>query len=172
MKESKIALVCAAALAASFLAGCKTVEHTVARFSVVSTKNVDISNLGNFKRSHDKITFDLKNKQDKKAINKITLFSDKKLDDNYVVENALDYALEKIPGATVLVDAKLKYIVRKRPFSKMYGYVFEGTALIDPSVAGETAEADFDDEELFFVEEDGVERKVSEEEYYALLASL
>lgn len=151
------------------LTGCKTIDNTIARFSVISSKNVDISNLGNFKRSATKI--------ETKKLSKITLFTEEDLRGNYQLENALDSALENIPGATVMVDAKLHYIIKKRPCSTRYGYVFEGTALIDPTLAAAAKEETSlntlnGEDELFFIEEDGVQKQVSKDEYNNLIAKL
>lgn len=127
MKTNRKIVFASAILSLTMLVSCSTTKEELGRFSVVSSKNIDLSQLGSMKRSSEKIATT--------ELNKKVFFVSKKLSDSYVLENALDSALENIPGAVALVDAKLSYITKKRFFFfKKNGYVFEGTALVDQNL--------------------------------------
>lgn len=53
------------------------------------------------------------------------------------MENALDNVINGIPGGVALVDAKLAHITKKRFTNRYWGYIFEGTVLVDPQITGE-----------------------------------
>lgn len=138
---------CFAAILA--VAGCSSTSvEDLGRFTIISSKNVDISRLGEFAKSSEKVAT--------KSFNAKGIFiKDSKLSDGYVLENALDSALEQIPGAVALVDAKVQYFHSKKVGREQWGYKFEGTALIDNSLAEKT---DFDNNDIFFICDDSGEK--------------
>lgn len=87
------------------------------------------------------------------------------LSENYQLENALDSALEQIPGAVAMVDAKVEYFYYKGFGKQQWGYKFEGTALIVPSLAG-TETALVQDDTVYFLSK-GKDQVafITEEEY-------
>ena len=94
-------------------------------FSVISTKNIDWSRANSFTRS----TLDKKKGKD---IAHIIIFIPTQF--NPTIEDAVNQAIEKVPGGVALVDA----VVRYREWSFLYGqvgYTIEGTVLVDPSLA-------------------------------------
>ncbi len=136
-----VCLLAGAAMAVAFT-GCMSIQtEDLGRFTIISSKNVDLTKLGEMKKSSEKTKT--------KAMNAKGLFvRDKKLSEGYFLENALDSALEQIPGAVALVDAKVSNVHKKGLGRELWGYVFEGTALIDPSLV---SEAEITNEDLFFV---------------------
>jgi hypothetical protein len=123
--------VLACAVAAVVLAGC---THRLIDFTVISSKNIDLSKASQFKRGGDRQTGE---------------------DTAYViifiptgiphVKDAVDRALEKVPGAVALVDG----VVRQKSMwfivFGMNSIIVEGTPLIDPTLlkAGDTRPSDF-----------------------------
>ncbi|MCM1322502.1 MAG: hypothetical protein NC041_10515 [Bacteroides sp.] len=126
MKTNGKIVFASAILSLTMLVSCSTTSEELGRFTIVSAKNLDFSRISSMKRFSEKTATT--------ELNKKGVFISSKVSDSYVLENALDSALENIPGAVALVDAKLRYITKKRFFSKKYGYVFEGTALVDQNL--------------------------------------
>lgn len=116
MKKAHIAML-ALAMGLAFTS-CSSVED-LGRFTIISSKNVDLSRLGEMKRSAETT-------RTKKLNAKFLFIRTKKISDTYIMENALDNALEKIPGAVAMVDAKL-YDYQKKGFlgiTKKWGLCF------------------------------------------------
>ena len=93
-------------------------------FSVISTKNIDWSRASTYTRS----TFDKKKGKD---LAHIIIFIPTQF--NPTIEDAVDQAIEKVPGGVALVDA----VVRYREWWFLYGqigYSIEGTVLVDPNL--------------------------------------
>ena len=51
----------------------------------------------------------------------------------------MDSALEQIPGAVAMVDAKVEYFHSKSFGKEQWGFKMEGTALVDPALVGENS---------------------------------
>ncbi len=134
-------------LAILTLSSCVTTNEDLGRFTVISSKNVDLSRLGDMQRFPERT--------ETTKFNTKILFITKKISDSYVLENALDSALETIPGAVALVDAKVSYYTRKRLFSSKYGYRFEGTALVDSNSFGMINEIQGNDTLFILSSDDG-----------------
>ena len=144
------------------LSGCaSTTTEELGRFTVISSKNVDLSRLGEMQRFPERT--------ETKRFNTKVLFITHKISDSYVLENALDSALESIPGAVALVDAKISYYT-KGGFSKKWGYKFEGTALVDSNILGST-ELPAENDTLFIIsdEDTSVISFVSETDFNAAI---
>jgi len=118
--EGRTAL--AGALAAMALGGC---VHRVMDFKIMATRNVDLSKVASLRRGPERSTGE---------------------DRAYVVfvvptamphvEEAVERALRKVPGAVALVDGT---VYEKNAWFVAFGwssYVVEGTPLIDPALAG------------------------------------
>lgn len=144
----------AVALAALFLAtGCTTrfVDYTV-----LSTKNVDLSKAGTFKRAANRVSG-----EDQQFW---IIFIPTSGAPN--VKEAADRAIESVPGAIGLVDG----VVSARGWWFIFGestYIVEGLPLIDPSLPG--ARASLEAERIVsFVHPETkqmVSRYVTEEKY-------
>jgi len=92
-------------------------------FTIISTKNVDLSKAGNFTRSKTRT-------EGTDLVHMIFYFPTGIPN----MKEAIDKALEKIPGAIALVDG---VVYHKSWGVILYGqtmYVVEGTPLIDPSL--------------------------------------
>ena len=48
----------------------------------------------------------------------------------------MDNVINGIPGGVALVDAKLAQKKKKRFTNRYWGYIFEGTVLVDPQITG------------------------------------
>lgn len=93
-------------------------------FTVISTKNIDWSRAGEFKRG---------SRVDGQDLAHIIILFPTKFMIN--IETAVDKAIEKVPGAVALVDVVLKDKRFYIPY--IYGqlaFIVEGTALIDPKL--------------------------------------
>ena len=141
------------------ISSCTTTKvEELGRFTIISSKNVDISRLGEMKRSSTKV--------ETRRLNAKGLFiKDVMLSENYQLENALDSALEQIPGAVAMVDAKVEYFYHKGFGKTQWGYKFEGTALIDPSLAGTETSLSENDTIYFLSKGKDNIALISEEEY-------
>lgn len=115
------------------LVGCTSTEH-LGRFTVISSKNVELSRLGDMTK-HVK-----SQKTSNKDLNlKIFWFiQTRRVSRSYELENALDSVIEKVPGGVALVDAQLSTYKKTGflGFTKRWGYIFEGTVLVDPQITG------------------------------------
>lgn len=92
-------------------------------FTIISTKNIDLSRTGNFQRARMRT-------QGSDVAHFILIFPI----GNPNMKEAIDQALQKIPGAVALVDGVVYY---KYWWAFLYGqrvYVVEGTPLIDPTL--------------------------------------
>jgi hypothetical protein len=102
------------------LSGCST---RVADFTIISSKNIDISKGVDFKRGSARVRG-----EDLKHI--IILPGS-----HPNAKEAMDQAIESVPGAVALVDGVLNHSLWYIPY--IYGqeaYEVEGTPLIDPSL--------------------------------------
>ncbi|MDI1291474.1 MAG: hypothetical protein PSV18_01865 [Methylobacter sp.] len=99
--------------------GC---SQRIADFTIMSSKNIDLSRGADFKRSPTRVKG-----EDKKSI--IILFPTGRPD----VKQAMDNAIESVPGAVALMDGVATSHIWYIPY--IYGEAsieIEGTPLIDP----------------------------------------
>lgn len=98
--------------------------HRLTDFTIISTKNIDLSRSGTFKRAGSRITG--------KDVAHIVLFIPTGIPN---LKEAIDRAIESSRGAVALVDG---VVYSKSWFAFLYGqsmYIVEGTPLLDPSIA-------------------------------------
>jgi len=109
------------------ISGCTTINR-ITDFTVISTKNIDLSRMGEYSRGKERVTG-----EDKVMIIIFPIGSIP------TVKEAIDIAVESVPGCVGLVDG----VVYSKRFSFLIGaefsYIAEGTPLIDPNLV----EADF-----------------------------
>lgn len=128
-----------AAMALAVLAGCSSTE-ALGRFTIISSKNVELGRLGEMTRHHEILQTDNKNLN----LRVFWFVRARRVSQSYELENALDGVVEQIPGGIALVDAQLSYY-RKRGFlnfTQRWGFIFEGTVLVDPRITGGQARLD------------------------------
>lgn len=122
MTKFKISSLAIILLTSFFISGC---SYRVVDFTMISTKNVDLSRAGTFTRGKTRT-------EGKDVAHYVYVFP---LGGRVSMKEAIDRALEKTPGAVALVDGVV--------YSKGWGVVLygqdiivvEGTPLIDPSLA-------------------------------------
>ncbi len=128
---------CLAAVIASFvLAGC---TQRFVDYTLLSTKNVDLSKAGTFKRAANRVT----GEDNRYWIIFIPTGGTPHL------KTAVDRAIESVPGAIALVDG----VVSARAWWFIIGegaVLVEGTPLIDPSLPGASASLQSDRMVSFF----------------------
>ena len=115
-----VAMTLAVASLALMVAGC---EQRGTDFTMISTRNVDLSRAGTFKRGPVRVRGEDK-------IHIVLIF--KSLRD-HDLEVAIDEALDKTPGSVALVDG----VIKTRKWWFLFGedtLIIEGTPLIDPQV--------------------------------------
>ena len=114
---SSLQIVAVLALA-GFSFGC---QHRLTDFTVLSTKNVELSRMDNLQRTGDRVEG-----EDQKFVIFVVPIG---LPD---VKEAIDRAIEKHPGAVALADGVLHYKYFYIPFIWGWSsYVVEGTPLVD-----------------------------------------
>jgi len=105
----------------AILFGC---THRITDFTLISTKNVDMSKASSFKRAQQRV-----NGEDRAQIIIFIPIGEAN------VKEAIDNAIEQIPGCVALVDGVLYTKFWYIPY--IYGQsaaIVEGTPLIDPSL--------------------------------------
>lgn len=112
------------------LTGCtaRLVDYTI-----ISTKNVDLARAATFQRGKSRV--------EGKDSASIIIFIPTGVPD---VKEAIDRAIESVPGAVALVDGVVTYHFFYIPY--IYGketYMVEGTPLIDPALASVELESNF-----------------------------
>ena len=142
-----LSLSCVVAFMIVGLVGCTT---RLVDFTVISTKNVDLSRAASFQRGKARV----------EGIDKVHIIIFIPIGGPNMKE-AIDRALEKVPGAIALVDGVVYSYAWYIPY--IYGqsmFVVEGLPLIDPSLASADRKSDYvigkldgagDIEELRFV---------------------
>lgn len=114
----------AALLAAvALLAGCTT---NLAKFSLVSTGNIDLSRLAEFQRENRRVQG-----EDTRIV---ILFIPNKMQPS--MKEALEMAIGSVPGCVALADATLHQEYATFILGGYSTYVVEGTPLIDPKLKG------------------------------------
>ena len=131
--KRKMGLLTGLAVVVMVLVGCTSTE-ALGRFTVISSKNVELSRLGEMTRHAET------QKTGNKDLNlKIFWFiQTRRVSKSYELENALDSVIEKVPGGVALLDAELSVYDKKGflGFTRRWGYIFEGTVLVDPQITG------------------------------------
>jgi len=136
-----------------FVLSCTT---RLGSFTVLSTRNIEWTRANEYKRGA---------RVEGRDIAHIIIFIPTKLGVN--IENAVDQALDKVPGAIALVDVVVKLRqVNVSPFYGQVGYIIEGSALIDPLLV---SQEELEDSAYYIGVCDKKENvsiaKVSEDEY-------
>lgn len=139
--KRKMGLLAGLAVVVMVLVGCATTREDLGRFSIISSKNIDLSRFHEMKKAtHNPLLGDTRERisqtSNKQLNAKFLFISYRKVSENYQLENALDNVLHGVPGGIALVDAKLAYITKRRFTNKYWGYIFEGTVLVDPQITG------------------------------------
>jgi hypothetical protein len=114
----KIAVLCIVAFMGVSMAGC---VQRITDFTVISSKNIDMSNGANFKRDDKRIEG-----TDTKPIIIFPIGSPN-------AKEALDKAIQSVPGCVGLLDGVLEH----ETFSFLFGYTqfrVKGTCLLDPKL--------------------------------------
>ena len=109
--------------AAAVLAGCTT---NLAKFSLVTTRNVDLSRLAELQRENRRVQG-----EDTRTV---ILFVSNKMQPS--MKEALERAMESVPGCVALADATLHQEYATFILGGYSTYVVEGTPLIDPRLKG------------------------------------
>jgi len=161
-KKFRFGILAIVLVFAVVLTGCVTREGD---FTLMSSKNVELSRLGEFNRSSQTV---------KGTYSRVTavILGIISIPTNNDLKKALDNALSKIPGAQALVDVRIDKRNLNFLLFQMETMIVSGTVLIDPRVV-DASEITPDKTYLVMETDDGVDfemRYVSEEEYVFLLA--
>ena len=122
-KCSFVAMIATLIISLSLFTSCVS---RLGAFTVISTKNIDWSRAAEYQRNNKRV--------DGEDVCHIIIFIPTKM--NITIEDAVDQALEKVPGAVALVDAVLRSKFFYIPY--IYGqqaYIVEGSVLIDSKLA-------------------------------------
>jgi len=137
------------------LSGC---GQRLVDFTIISTKNIDLSRANTFERAKSRVT----------GVDMVhwIIFIPTGVPN---MEEAIDRAIESVPGAIALVDGVLRSKFWWIPY--LYGqqsFIIEGTPLIDPSLASAWTEGQF---MVTIMDKNGkvLETKSVTEEEYKLL---
>jgi len=136
--------------------GCTT---RLGDFTILSTRNIEFSKFPTYVRGRERVKGE--------DIAHIIVMIPTKM--SITIEDAVDQALDSVPGAVALVDAVIR---AKQIYVILYGqvgYIVEGTALIDP----EYATADSFEPRVVYFNEDGemISEKLTMEEFSELQES-
>lgn len=128
--NKKFSLVLASTMVLLTMMNCKT---RMMDFTVISTKNVDLSKMASYKRGNQRV-------EGKDTAKIILALIPIKLEAN--LKEAIDQAVQSVPGAVSLVDGVIyHYNLPTWPFYFENGYIIEGTPLIDPKLAASHEES-------------------------------
>jgi hypothetical protein len=111
-----------ASLLAVVWAGCTSVTR-IGDFTIVSSKNIDLSRGADFKRGTNRVKGE--------DIVVITGFN---VPSTPNMKTAIDRAIEYVPGAVALLDGVISQKTISYPFYTKFGYVVEGTPLVDMGI--------------------------------------
>ena len=138
-------------LVISLIFGC---SQRILDFTIISSKNIELSQFPNYERGKMRVTG-----EDTKVIIVLPLGVPN-------AKEAMDRAIESVPGAVALVDG---VIMSKFWWAIVYGkqiYIVEGTPLIDPAMANSDK---MDDYSVYILDRDGnvvSSEQMNKEEYY------
>ncbi|MFT5888326.1 MAG: hypothetical protein ACI9BO_001144 [Zhongshania sp.] len=146
------------------LSGCAT---RMVDFTIISTKNVDLARLGEFHRSERVERVERVEGVDTRYIIIIIPTG------NPSVEEAVDRAIESVPGGVALIDGVLTSKFFYIPY--IFGetkYVVTGTVLIDPKLVSNTRASTHEIIELDAEGSVSARREVSSADYDRYLAEI
>lgn len=135
------------ALTMSLMVGCTT---RLVDFTVISSKNVDLSRGAEFKRHNSRVTGE--------DLARVIIFIPTGTPN---AKEALDRAIESVPGAVALLDGVLTYEWFYIPY--IYGeskYIIEGTPLIDPRLRSASSPIEEKGYQFVYLNKDGEIAKV------------
>jgi len=127
MKKTTVGALAVIAVLAAVLTGC---TQRLGAFTVISTRNIEWSRANEYKRDNSRVAGE--------DLAHIIVFIPTKF--NITVQEAVDKALDKVPGAVAIVDAVLR---QKHVYAVVYqqlSYIVEGSVLIDPKLVAEAPE--------------------------------
>ena len=127
MKKRTSGALAVVAVLAVVLTGCM---QRLGAFTVISTRNIEWSRAAEYQRDNRRVMGE--------DLAHIIVIVPTKF--NVTIEDAVDKALDKVPGAVALVDAVLRY---KQVYAVVYqrlSYIVEGSVLIDPKLVAEAPE--------------------------------
>lgn len=156
--QKKILCLTILMMLSMFSTGCTT---RLIDFTVISSKNIDWSHASEFRRANQRA-------QGIDLVHIIILIPTGVPN----MKEAVDRAIESVPGAVALVDGVLSHRAWYIPY--IYGqesYIIEGTPLIDPRYASEILEEKY---RVTQISDDGSLKKtktVTEQEYAKLRSS-
>jgi len=104
------------------LSGCTSINR-IGDFTIISSKNIDLSRGANFKRGTTRVKG-----QDMVGTSGFTPAVQANM------KTAIDRAIESVPGAVALLDG----VISQKITTWKTGYVVEGTPLIDPALLSDT----------------------------------
>jgi len=120
MKATMLAVAVAGAAMTLTVGGCTTRSTD---FTIISTRNVDLSRVGTFKKGPVRVSGE----------DQIPIFLFFKSSRDHNLKIAIDNALDNTPGSVALIDG----VIKKREWWFIFGedtLIIEGTPLIDPEV--------------------------------------
>jgi hypothetical protein len=120
----RIGVICIV-LCVVFLSGCVT---RLADFTLISTKNIDLTKGASFKRAQSRVTGE--------DVASIIIIIPTGVPN---MKTAIDKAIESVPGAIALLDGVLSSKSWSIIIFGQCGYIVEGTPLIDPALVTHAA---------------------------------
>jgi uncharacterized membrane protein len=111
-----------ASLLAVVWAGCTSVTR-IGDFTIVSSKNIDLSRGADFKRGTNRVKGE-----------DIVVLTGFNVPSTPNMKTAIDRAIEYVPGAVALLDGVISQKTVSYPFYTKFGYVVEGTPLVDMGI--------------------------------------
>ena len=127
MKTKTASIACAMLLVLA-VAGCTA---RLGSFTLLSTKNIDFSRMAEYTRYNERVTG-----KDSRTV--ILLIIPTKFE--ITIQEAVDRAIEKIPGGVALADVVVRIrVVMIPPFITNQAYIVKGTVIVDPKLIKATA---------------------------------
>ncbi|RJR22319.1 MAG: hypothetical protein C4581_01005 [Nitrospiraceae bacterium] len=127
-----------ALLAGSMILGLTGCTMRLTDFTVLSTKNIDLARVGSLERGKSRVEGD--------NISFIIIFIPTSLCQTAFADNclkeAIDKAIESVPGAVALVDGVVYHKGWWFIFGQS-GFVVQGTPLIDPTLASSQLKSNY-----------------------------
>ncbi len=154
--KKRITFLAIALIAMGLLTSCVS---RLGAFTVISTKNIDWSRASEYKRYNQRVTGE--------DACHIVIFIPTK--GSITIEDAVDNALNQVPGGIALVDAVLRQKFFYIPY--IYGqeaYIIEGSVLIDPMLADVDVEETKYYQGIFNQNNDLVVSEISKNDYLEL----
>lgn len=124
MKQFKSLFGVVVVLGALLLTSC---TQRILDFTIISSKNIDLSKGASFERGSERV----------EGIDKVHIIVGFPTGTPNIKE-AIDRAIESVPGAVALLDGVLSYSSWNAIFYGQIKYIVEGTPLIDPALTDGT----------------------------------